>query len=643
MSQKSKKFSNIPYIFLAVCLFFASISILSYYQHQQVPRITEKEFVKFLRAGKVAKVVLVQSRGEVHIILKNKSKSSIFSSLLGESPDYILRIPNSIIFDRHYREISNKLPPSQVKEYSLEEGPGILSGILSLLMNPLVLLLLLMLLMRYLGGSSGLGGAGGIWGITKSRAKFWNKESNTKITFKDVIGMRESKQELQEIVDFFKNPKRFLELGVRPPKGALLIGPPGTGKTLLARAVAGEADINFMSTTGSDFSDMFVGVGSNRVRDLFDTAAENAPCIVFIDEIDAVGRARNKGGGRAMNEEADNTLNQLLTKMDGFTPEANIFIIAATNLVDVLDPALLRPGRFDRQISTENPSMQERIDTFVYYCKKLPKLAKDVNPSSLADQTAGFSYAAIANVCNEAAFIAARKRKKLKLVNMEDFEDAIDREIGGIAKPSRIISSKEKHIVAIHEAGHALVSWFLNNVSPLVKITTVPRGINALGFAQYKKQEKFIYQEEQFHSELAVLMGGRVAEMLIFGSLSTGASDDLQRATKMALESIIRYGMSQRIGHISYPREQEGYNFTKPYSPALAELIDQEVKRILDEAYSQAKNMLTPRIDILKNIAEKLIEKEILFAKDIEKIVGVPPVARKDAMSNSIKYFSREK
>ena len=428
---------------------------------------------------------------------------------------------------------------------------------------------------------------------------------------------------MKEIVEFLKNPKKFTKLGGKIPKGALLVGSPGTGKTLLAKAVAGEANVPFYSLSGSDFVEMFVGVGAARVRDLFKKAKEKAPCIVFIDEIDAIGRSRGRGQMPGSNDERENTLNSLLVEMDGFSTDSGVIILAATNRPDVLDSALLRPGRFDRQISIDKPDLRGREEIFKVHVRNL-KLSGDVNIKNLAAQTPGFAGAEIANVCNESALIAARKDKNS--IEMVDFQDAIDRVIGGLEKKNKIISPEEKKIVAYHEAGHAVAGWYLEHADPLVKVSIVPRGIAALGYAQYLPKEQFLYQTDQLLDEMCMALGGRAAEEIIFGKISTGALSDLERITKMAYSIVSVYGMNKNIGNLSFfDSKQSDYNFTKPYSDSTAEKIDQEVKRIIDNAYSRTKKLLTDKKEELEKIANKLLEKEILFQNDLEKLIGKRP------------------
>jgi AFG3 family protein len=477
-------------------------------------------------------------------------------------------------------------------------------------------------IMRRMSGGSGGGPGGQIFNIGKSKATLFDKEAQVSVTFNDVAGLEEAKQEVMEIVDFLKNPKKYTNLGGKIPKGALLIGSPGTGKTLLAKAVAGEAQVPFFSLSGSDFVEMFVGVGASRVRDLFRQAKDKAPCIIFIDEIDAIGRARGKNNIVGGNDERENTLNQLLVEMDGFGTDSGIIILAATNRPDVLDSALLRPGRFDRQVSIDKPDLIGREQIFKVHLKPV-KLAEGVDAKKLSAQTPGFAGAEIANVCNEAALIAARKNKEA--VDMQDFQDAIDRVIGGLEKKNKIISPEEKRIVAYHEAGHAIAGWFLEHADPLVKVSIVPRGVAALGYAQYLPKEQFLYTTEQLEDGMCMTMGGRVAEDITFGKISTGAQNDLERITKLAYAMVTIYGMNEKVGNVSFNDTQGEYQFNKPYSEKTSELIDQEVRNQINQVYIRTKKLLIDKRDGLIKLADKLLEKEILFQSDLEEILGKRP------------------
>lgn len=479
--------------------------------------------------------------------------------------------------------------------------------------------------MRRMAGPNSAGGQ--IFNIGKSKAKLFDKESNVKIDFTNVAGLDEAKIEIKEIVDFLKNPQKYTDLGGKIPKGALLVGPPGTGKTLLAKAVAGEAHVPFFSLSGSDFVEMFVGVGASRVRDLFRTAKEKAPCIIFIDEIDAIGRARGKNPNFGSNDERENTLNQLLTEMDGFESNSGVIILAATNRADILDRALLRAGRFDRQIHVELPDLNGRKDIFLVHLKPLKHLGEDVDVEFLAKQTPGFSGADIANVCNEAALIAARKDKQK--VEKQDFLDAVDRIVGGLEKRSKVISVHEKKVIAFHEAGHATVSWMLEHANPLIKVTIIPRG-QALGAAWYLPEERQLSTKEQVFDEMCAIMGGRAAEKLVFGSVSTGALNDLERVTKQAYALVAYFGMSDQVGNLSFydSTGQSEYSFTKPFSEKTAEVIDEAVKELVEKAFDRAFEVLSKNQEGLEQLANKLLEKEVIFSDDLEHVFGKRPSSK---------------
>jgi cell division protease FtsH len=500
-----------------------------------------------------------------------------------------------------------------------EKKTNYFTQILSWLLLPALLLIAWFFLIRRMSGG-GAGGPGGIFSVGKSKAQIFDKDTNVKLNFNDVAGLEEAKTEVMEIVDFLKNPKKYTQLGGKIPKGALLIGPPGTGKTMLAKAVAGEANVPFFSLSGSDFVEMFVGVGASRVRDLFKQAKEKAPCIVFIDEIDAVGRARGRNVNFGSNDERENTLNQLLTEMDGFGTNMGVIILAATNRADILDRALLRAGRFDRQIHVELPDLTEREAIFKVHLRPI-KLEKDFNVGFLAKQTPGFSGADIANVCNEAALIAARKNKTV--VEKQDFLDAVDRIVGGLERKSKIISIEEKKTIAYHEAGHATVSWLLEYASPLFKVTIIPRG-RALGAAWYLPEERQITTREQLLDEMAYALGGRASEELVFGKISTGALSDLEKITKQAYAMVAFFGMSDKVGNVSFydSSGQSDFGFTKPYSEKTAEIIDKEVKQIIEESYLRAKEILKDHMKGLTELAELLLEKEVIFSEDLERIFG---------------------
>lgn len=509
--------------------------------------------------------------------------------------------------------------------------------ILSWLLLPAILIIFWIFMMRRMAGG-GAGGAGSIFSVGKSRAQIFDKDTNVKLNFTDVAGLEEAKTEVMEIVDFLKNPKKYTSLGGKIPKGALLIGPPGTGKTMLAKAVAGEANVPFFSISGSDFVEMFVGVGASRVRDLFKQAKEKAPCIVFIDEIDAVGRARGRNVNFGSNDERENTLNQLLTEMDGFGTNLGVIILAATNRADILDRALMRAGRFDRQIHVELPDIHEREAIFKVHLRPI-KLEKDFDIGFLAKQTPGFSGADIANVCNEAALIAARKNKNV--VQKQDFLDAVDRIVGGLERKNKIISLVEKKTIAYHEAGHATVSWLLEHASPLLKVTIIPRG-RALGAAWYLPEERQLTTREQILDEMAYALGGRASEDLVFGKISTGALNDLEKVTKQAYAMVAYFGMSDKIGHISFydSTGQSDMGFTKPYSEKTAELIDEEVNKLVTESYERAKQVLSAHMKGLNELAEILLEKEVIFSEDLERIFGK---RRADALKEEREAESKKK
>jgi len=593
--------------------------------------IDYNRFQKMIRSHDISKIVVIKNQEIIEISLKEEAllnsaykdeleSSSLLNNTYG--PHYRLEVSSIESFEKRYDDLISSLGKENTYEieYLTEKRTDIYSFLQTWGFTILILIGFWFLLRRM---STGGGPGGQIFNISKSKASLFDKESKIKLSFKDVAGLDEAKEEVKEIVEFLKNPKKFTKLGGKIPKGAILVGSPGTGKTLLAKAVAGEAHVPFYSLSGSDFVEMFVGVGAARVRDLFKKAKEKAPCIVFIDEIDAIGRSRGRGQMPGSNDERENTLNSLLVEMDGFSTDSGVIILAATNRPDVLDSALLRPGRFDRQISIDKPDLKGREEIFKVHVRPL-KLNTDVNVKNLAAQTPGFAGAEIANVCNESALIAARKDKKS--IEMSDFQDAIDRVIGGLEKKNKIISPEEKKIVAYHEAGHAVAGWYLEHADPLVKVSIVPRGIAALGYAQYLPKEQYLYQTDQLLDDMCMALGGRAAEEIVFGKISTGALSDLERITKLAYSIVSVYGMNKNIGNISFfDSKQSDYNFTKPYSDSTAEKIDSEVKRIVDNAYERTKNLLLEKKEQLEKIAKKLLEKEILFQNDLEELIGKRP------------------
>ena len=629
----SNNFNNQIWIVFLVSIFI----YLSFGFFSTKPiNIDYNRFQKMIKSHDIAKIVVIKNQEIIEISLKEEAllnttykdeleSSNLLSNTYG--PHYKLEVSSIESFEKRYDDLISSLgrENSNEIEYLTESRTDIYSFLQTWGFTILILIGFWFLLRRM---STGGGPGGQIFNIGKSKASLFDKESKIKLSFKDVAGLEEAKEEVKEIVEFLKNPKKFTKLGGKIPKGALLVGSPGTGKTLLAKAVAGEANVPFYSLSGSDFVEMFVGVGAARVRDLFKKAKEKAPCIVFIDEIDAIGRSRGRGQMPGSNDERENTLNSLLVEMDGFSTDSGVIILAATNRPDVLDSALLRPGRFDRQISIDKPDLKGREEIFKVHVRSL-RLSDDVNIKNLAAQTPGFAGAEIANVCNESALIAARKNKNS--IEMVDFQDAIDRVIGGLEKKNKIISPEEKKIVAFHEAGHAVAGWYLEHADPLVKVSIVPRGIAALGYAQYLPKEQYLYQTDQLLDEMCMALGGRAAEEIIFGKISTGALSDLERITKMAYSIVSVYGMNKNIGNVSfYDSKQSDYNFTKPYSDSTAEKIDSEVKRIVDNAYNRTKKLLIEKRKQLEKIANKLLEKEILFQTDLEELIGKRPFESKE-------------
>ena len=573
--------------------------------------------------GDIKEVVFIRNEYEGRVTLKPERIGLYESKFAGKvpksSPHFIFLVSGSFNAEEMFEELNAQLPENEQVKVVIENHESWWKMV-EWLLFPLLFILMWVFMFRGMGKNvGGGGGPGGIFNVGKANGKLAEKDS-IKVTFKDVAGLYGAKDEVMEIVDFLKNPKKYTSLGGKIPKGALLVGPPGTGKTMLAKAVAGEANVPFFSISGSDFVEMFVGVGASRVRDLFRQAKEKSPCIVFIDEIDAVGRARSKNGGFSSNDERENTLNQLLTEMDGFGTNSGVIILAATNRADILDKALMRAGRFDRQIHVELPDLKEREEIFQVHLRGL-KLAEDFDLEFLAKHTPGFSGADIANVCNEAALTAARHGKKA--IEKQDFLDAVDRIIGGLERKSKIITPQEKKSIAHHEAGHATVSWLLPHANPLFKVTIVPRG-QALGAAWYLPEERQLVTKEQMIDEMCSLIAGRVAEEIINGQVSTGALNDLERLTKMAYGMVTYYGMSDKLGHLSFydSTGARGYDLTKPYSEKTAELIDQEVKSLISEIHDRTRGILEANMAGFTELAALLLEKEVIFADDLERIFG---------------------
>ncbi len=607
----------------------------------------QQKFYAMVEQGDVVKMKTIRNKKIVRIFLNKDSlsaKAGFYKQVLNTKPDdknyeivsavkpgqpqLFFSIVDDKTFATQMAEFYKNHPSVQQVVDSPDEEGEIFGQIISTLLPILLIVLLFVMMMRKVGGPGGGGGAGGIFSIGKSKATLFEKGTRVNINFGDVAGLDEAKVEVMEIVDFLKNPKKYTALGGKIPKGALLVGPPGTGKTLLAKAVAGEAQVPFFSLSGSDFVEMFVGVGASRVRDLFKQAREKAPCIIFIDEIDAIGRARGKNMMMS-NDERENTLNQLLVEMDGFGTDLGIIILAATNRPDVLDTALLRPGRFDRQISIDRPDMVGREAIFKVHLVPI-KISETLDIHKLAEQTPGFAGADIANVCNEAALIAARKGKES--VDMSDFQDAIDRVIGGLEKRNKIISPEEKEIIAYHEAGHAICGWYLEHAYPLLKVTVVPRGTAALGYAQYTPKEQYLYNTDQLMDQICMTLGGRASEDIFFGKISTGASNDLQQITKMAYSMITVYGMNDKIGNISYYDPNQENGFTKPFSEETGKMIDEEVRKLIDQAYQITKKLLTEKKDDVEKLAKELLKKEVLFKSDVEALIGKRPYEEKKAL-----------
>ena len=614
---------NIYWVYGIIAVILLAVQFIGF-KPDSVPISWEKFNTEMLQNHEVEKLEVVNGK-TVEIYIKKdrlsdekyKKVSKTNINTVNEGPHYFFNILSPDDFSKKLDAAqqnfadSDRVPVFPVERANWGDWVGIVLPII-------VIIGLWLFVMRRVSGGMG-GGGGQIFNFGKSKATLFDKGTKVNVTFNDVAGLDEAKEEVMEIVDFLKNPKKYTSLGGKIPKGVLLVGSPGTGKTLLAKAMAGEAQVPFFSISGSDFVELFVGIGASRVRDLFKQAREKAPCVIFMDEIDAIGRARGRNVMQGGNDERENTLNALLVEMDGFATDAGVIILAATNRPDVLDPALMRPGRFDRQISIDKPDIVGREQIFKVHVKNV-KTAKEMDVKGLAEQTPGFVGADIANVCNEAALIAARRGKKE--VELADFQDAIDRVIGGLEKKNKIISPDEKKIVAYHEAGHAICGWYLEYADPLVKVSIIPRGVAALGYAQYNPKEQYLYTTEQMKDMLCMTLGGRAAEEIIFGKISTGAQNDLEKITKMTYAMITIYGMNDKIGNISYYDPQNEYGFTKPYSEETAKMIDQEVRKLIDEMYVRTKKILMEKQDQLEALAQELLKKEVLFQVDLERLIG---------------------
>ncbi|MEO6901474.1 MAG: ATP-dependent zinc metalloprotease FtsH [Bacteroidia bacterium] len=635
LKDKFPKKPNLPktpfsfyWIYAIIAVALIAMQVLNFNGGLKEVRSSEF-FENMLKQHQVVRIVVVPNEqiaeiyiGSEFLKLPQYAKDGLEKHPKG--PHYKMKILSVESFKADLTEAQKDFLPNE-RIYPESEPRTSWMDSLSWLLPIALMVVIWIIIMRRMGGGAG---GGQLFNIGKSKATLFDKDTNVNITFNDVAGLEGAKIEIKEIVDFLKNPKKYTVLGAKIPKGALLVGPPGTGKTLLAKAVAGEAKVPFFSLSGSDFVEMFVGVGASRVRDLFRQAKEKAPCIIFIDEIDAIGRARGKSPAQGANDERENTLNQLLTEMDGFGTNSGVIILAATNRADILDRALMRAGRFDRQIYVDMPDLNERKDIFKVHLKPL-KLDANVDVDFLAKQTPGFSGADIANICNEAALIAARHDKKV--IEKQDFLDAVDRIIGGLEKKNKIISVHEKKVIAYHEAGHASVSWLLEHAHPLVKVTIVPRG-RSLGAAWYLPEERQITTTEQLLDEMCATLGGRAAEQIIFGKISTGALSDLEKITKQAYAMITVYGLNDKIGNISYydSTGANEYGFTKPYSERTAQTIDEEVSKLIETAYIRAKDILTKNKDLLTLLAEKLLEKEVIFKEDLELIFGKRPFDKEE-------------
>jgi len=622
---------NSYWIYGIIALFLIALQLFNV-SNTSNPQISWDRFQDMAKDGAVDKVEVVNLKyAYVHLKtdrLASGKYDDASQSKLGVRPHYIFNIGIPEAFKEDLDGLKQSLPADERFEIYYEEQKDWLTPLLGWVFPILIIVALWIFIMRRVGG--GAGGPGSqIFNIGKSKATLFDQNAKVNVTFQDVAGLDEAKVEVMEVVDFLQNPKKYTALGGKIPKGVLLIGPPGTGKTLLAKAVAGEAGVPFFSISGSDFVEMFVGVGASRVRDLFKQAREKAPCIVFIDEIDAIGRARGRGAMQGGNDERENTLNQLLVEMDGFSTDKGVILMAATNRHDVLDSALMRPGRFDRQIGIDRPDLKGREAIFRVHLKKI-KTGPDIVPNVLAEMTPGFAGADIANVCNEAALVAARRNKKA--VSLDDFNYALDRVIGGLEKKNKLISPKEKNIIAYHEAGHAICGWFLEHASPLVKVTIVPRGVGTLGYAQYLPKEEYITRTEALLDRMCMTLGGRAAESVIFDKISTGAQSDLDQVTKMAYSMIAVFGMNDKVGNVSFHGMQQD-QFNKPYSDDTATMIDEEVRKLIDSQYDRAKALLRDRRNELELLAQELLSKEVLLKSDLVRLIGPRPGDENEAPS----------
>ncbi|MDG1190523.1 MAG: ATP-dependent zinc metalloprotease FtsH [Flavobacteriaceae bacterium] len=639
---------NIYWIYGAVIFVLLGLSLFGGNDWQTMQKTNISNFEQFLNAGDVSEVIVIRNKSSVRVTLtpealnKTEHQNAKSKNILGQEnsqgPHYQFEVGSLELFEEKLEKARSEGIPFRLEFITIENRwLDTLIGFL-----PIIIIIgVWVFLMRRMSGG-GAGGPGGqIFNIGKSKAKLFDKNTDVKVTFKDVAGLEGAKEEIQEIVDFLKNPQKYTVLGGKIPKGALLVGSPGTGKTLLAKAVAGEAKVPFFSLSGSDFVEMFVGVGASRVRDLFKQAKDKSPSIIFIDEIDAIGRARGKSNITGSNDERENTLNQLLTEMDGFGTNTNVIVIAATNRADVLDKALMRAGRFDRQIYVDLPDLNERKEIFKVHLKPL-KTIKTLDVDFLAKQTPGFSGADIANVCNESALIAARKNKKS--VGKQDFLDAVDRIVGGLEKKNKIITPEEKETIAYHEAGHAIVSWLLEHAAPLVKVTIVPRG-QSLGAAWYLPEERQIVRTEQMLDEMCAALGGRAAEKVIFNKISTGALSDLEKVTRQAKAMVSIYGLNDTLGNITYydSSGQTDYNFSKPYSEQTAQVIDKEISKIIEKQYERAIDLLKNSQEKLKQLADRLLEKEVIFKDDLENILGKRPYKTNNEKIEEAKALKQKK